>query len=92
MEASDHDHLLLDEPVEKGVWKSNEHSATSVSMHDGIEFWHLSYGIQRSVDLREEFLSQAGPLRFIPQVCFVDFCRRSRPDYEGAQRARFRMR
>lgn len=53
MEASDHDHLLVDEPLEKGVWKSNEHCATSVSMHDGIEFWHLSYGIQRAVDMQD---------------------------------------
>jgi hypothetical protein len=31
-------------------------------------------------------------LSFVPEVCFIDFCCRSGPDYERAQRERLRMR
>jgi hypothetical protein len=61
MEAPDHNHLLVDEAIEQRVWEPNKHGTTSVPMHDSVELWHFSYRVQRAVNLREEFLSQAGP-------------------------------
>lgn len=92
MEARDHNHLLVDEPIEQRVREPNKHGTTSIPMHDRVELWHFSNGIQRAIDLGEEFLSQTGPLSFVPEVCFIDFCCRSGPDYERAQRERLRMR
>ena len=92
MEARDHDHLLVDESIEQRVWEPNKHGTTSVPMHDSVEFWQVSYRIQRAVNFGEEFLSQAGPLTFVPEVRLIDLCCRSGPDYERAQRGRLRMR
>ena len=92
MEARDHNHLIVDESIEQIVWEPNKHGTTSVPMHDGVEVGHFSDCVQGSVDLRQEFLSQTGPLSLVPEVCFIDLCCRSGPDYERAQRGRLRMR
>jgi hypothetical protein len=92
MEARDHNHFIVDESIEQRVWEPNKHGTTSVPMHDSVELWHFSYRIQRAVNFGEEFLSQAGPLSLVPEVCFIDLCGRSGPDYERAQRGRLRMR
>jgi len=92
MEARDHNHLIVDESIEQIVWEPNKHGTTSVPMHDSVELWHFSYRVQHAVNFGEEFLSQAGPLSLVPEVCFIDLCCRSGPDYERAQRGRLRMR
>jgi len=67
MEAGDQNHLLVDQAIEQRVWEPNKHGTTRVPMHDSVELWHFSYRVQRAANLREEFLSQAGPLSFVPE-------------------------
>ncbi len=78
VKTGDNDNLLFQNTIVEAVWKTWKECAASLAMENRILFWVGMHRFQGAFYGREEFLSQAGALGFVPSVGIFNIRRGSR--------------